>query len=87
MWHRKMTKQGSCIEFNPAIAARNYTKSLEATMVKDMSFELGDDQIKTMTILIGLNTSDFTYGKGSIFLTSINYIIGMRYQLPIRNPS
>ena len=32
-------------------------------MVKDMSFELGDDQIKTMTILIGLNTSDFTYGK------------------------
>ena len=27
-------------------------------MVKDMSFELGDDQIKTMTILIGLNTSD-----------------------------
>ena len=58
-----MTKQGSCIEFNPAIAARNYTKSLEATMVKDMSFELGDDQIKTMTILIGLNTSDFTYGK------------------------
>ena len=63
MWQRKMTKQGSCIEFNPAIAARNYTKSLEATMVKDMSFELGDDQIKTMTILIGLNTSDFTYGK------------------------
>ena len=27
MWQRKMTKQGSCIEFNPAIAARNYTKT------------------------------------------------------------
>ena len=89
MWHRKMTKQGSCIEFNPAIAARNYTKSLEATMVKDMSFELGDDQIKTMTILIGLNTSDFTYGKGSIFFTSINYIIVkiVTPEVLLQNPS
>ena len=34
MWQRKMTKQGSCIEFNPAIAARNYTKASFIYMVE-----------------------------------------------------
>ena len=60
-----MTKYGSCIEFNPAIAIRTHNKSLETTMVKDMAFELGDDQLKTMNIIVGLNASDFTYGKCS----------------------
>ena len=53
---------GVCIEFDPELAVRKYTESLEATLVKDMAFELGDDQLRTVAILIGLNASDFTYG-------------------------
>ena len=30
--------------------------------ILDMEFELGDSQLKTVNLLIGLNESDFTYG-------------------------
>ena len=53
---------GVCIEFDPKLAVQKYTESLEATLVKDMAFELGDDQLRTVAILIGLNATDFTYG-------------------------
>lgn len=53
---------GACIEFDPSHAVKTYNKTLEATMVKDMAFELGDNQLRTLAILIGLNGSDFTYG-------------------------
>ena len=53
---------GACIEFDPSYAVQKYNKTLEATMVKDMAFELGDNQLRTLAILIGLNGSDFTYG-------------------------
>ena len=52
---------GACIEFDPALAVQKYGESL-TTLVKDMAFELGDDQPRTVAILIGLNASDFTYG-------------------------
>ena len=36
-----------------------------------MEFELGDNQLKTITLLVGLNHTDFTYGwngyKGTIY--------------------
>ena len=62
LWRRKTTKMGACIEFDPSHAVKTYNKTLEATMVKDMAFELGDNQLRTLAILIGLNGSDFTYG-------------------------
>ena len=63
---------GTCIEFDPAHAVKRYAESLEATMVKDMEFELGDNQLKTITLLVGLNHSDFTYGWNGYKGTLIN---------------
>ena len=62
LWRRTTTVMGVCIEFDPEQAVRQYTESVDATLVKDMAFELGDDQLRTVAILIGLNATDFTYG-------------------------
>ena len=85
LWRRKVTKMGTCIEFDPSLAVNQYNKSLEQELVKDMAFEVGDNQLRyeicthfqnwkycilqnlisslrTVAMLIGLNSSDFTYG-------------------------
>ena len=40
-----------------------------------MEFELGDNQLKTITLLVGLNHSDFTYGwngyKGDLYIVTV----------------
>ena len=41
-----MTKMGTCIEFDPSLAVNKYNKSLEQELVKDMAFEVGDNQLR-----------------------------------------
>ena len=37
---------GTCIEFDPSLAVNQYNKSLEQELVKDMAFEVGDNQLR-----------------------------------------
>ena len=46
LWRRKVTKMGTCIEFDPSLAVNQYNKSLEQELVKDMAFEVGDNQLR-----------------------------------------
>ena len=73
MWQRKMTKQGSCIEFNPAIAARNYTKASFIYMVEPESISCRapylDNSIFQSSKMKLIKVIGGYHGQGHVFWT------------------
>ena len=43
---------GTCIEFDPSLAVNQYNKSLEQELVKDMAFEVGDNQLRYKIVFV-----------------------------------
>ena len=62
LWNFKITKTGSCLEFDPTQAVKEYKKEIDETLTKDMAFELGENQLSTLGLIVGYNKSDATYG-------------------------
>ena len=59
-WRKITTLNGICIEFNPIWAVDDYRQQLERQKIG--RFEYNESELQRMSIIMGYNSSDTTYG-------------------------